>query len=118
MSHSYFLGNVTVIVPDSHAPPRRERNWQRKYARAMFATEPLRRLQGAIVGLTRQQLQSIEGRFSGPIADPPATQVAARHALDILGIGTAHDVMFLAHYASGPAEGPGSKALSHAALAI
>jgi hypothetical protein len=112
------LGKVTVTVPDSQGPARRERNWQRKYASAMFATDALRRLHRAIVTLNPQQLQLIEDQSSDGIADLKAIQVAARNAVDILGIGTAHDVMFLAHYASGPAEGPGCRALSHAALAV
>ena len=110
MSRSDRVGNVTVTTPESQGAAKRERNWRRKYSRAMFATETLRRLHRAIVELTPQQLQSI--------TDSKSNQHAARNAVDILGIRTAHDVMFLAHYAAGPAEGPGWRALSHTALAV
>jgi hypothetical protein len=60
----------------------------------MFATDALRRLHRAIVTLNPQQLQLIEDQSSDGIADLKAIQVATRNAVDILGIGTAHDVSF------------------------
>jgi cytochrome P450 len=118
MSRSYRVGKVTVTVPDTQGPARRERNWQRKYASAMFATEELRRLHRAIVKLSQQDLQSIEDLTSTGIADPKAVPIAVRRAAEILGIRTAHDVMFLSYYAAGGADGPGQAALSRAALAV
>lgn len=118
MSRSYRAGKVTVTVPGGQSLAKRERNWQRKYASAMLATKDLRRLHRAIVKLSEQDLQSIEDQSSASVTDPRAVQVAVRHAAEILGIRTAHDVMFLSYYAPGPSDGPGQAALSRAALAV
>lgn len=118
MGRSYRVGSVTVTVPYTQGPARRERNWQRKYGHAMFATDTLRRLHRSIVKLRQRELESIAARSSARIADPKAVQVAMRHGVEILGIRTAHDVMFLAYYAPGPADGPGMEALSRTALAV
>jgi len=105
-------------MAESRTPAKRERNWQRKYARAMFATEPLRRLQRAFVDLSLSQLESIAERSGRPSVDSGDDQMAVRRAVEILGIATAHDVMFLAHYAAGPPAGPAWTALSQTALAV
>ncbi|HVC78424.1 MAG TPA: hypothetical protein VND96_18110 [Candidatus Micrarchaeaceae archaeon] len=84
----------------------------------MLATEPLRRLHRAIVELNLSDLEAIAERARRPPQYSTNEQMAARHAVDILGTVKAHDVMFLAHYVGGPPAGPAWNALSHTALAV
>ena len=97
---------------------RRERNWQRKYKDAMFSTEELRRLHRAIVVLDKPLLDSVANRFAPTGPEKLLADRAARNAVEILGIDTAHDVMFLAHYAAAPPEEAAWKALARTALAV
>jgi hypothetical protein len=94
----------------------RERNWQKKYSAAMFATEPLVRLHASILKLNDANLRAIaEGATQ---TTPDEIRTAGRTAVNLLGISVAHDTMFLADFATEPLSDSIRHALEMAALAV